>query len=156
MWVYGFIAIFVLMLLLGFAQVRQSLDAAFYDTYYVVAHFHSLLIFGVIFGVFGIAYAVFKKVLRVGYSRFLAILQFAFVFMGTSLILFPPFLISARGMPRRYIDAPERNDWMNTIAALGAILILMGCAAFILVVIEALVKKRPIGDRDAAKKSDEK
>ena len=118
-----------------------------HDSYYIVAHIHYILALSFGFLLFASLYWVLGKVLKYRYNRTLALLQLVLFIMGVFLMLVPQFAFMTEGMPRRYIENPTSFEIWNKITGIGAFLCLMSTAAFILVVIEALVKKRLIGDR---------
>ncbi len=148
-WGLGYIFLILLSLIRFWDMKATLIDEALHDTYYVVANFHYLLITGFFFLLFWLAYVFFEAVIKFRYNRWLAITQFMIFYIGVLLIFYPQFYLTLNDMPRRYIDYPESFRWLNVMAQSGGFLIIFGAAAFILVVIEALVKKRPIGDRDA-------
>ncbi len=159
LWIFGLVVMVflnVILTILGSRMFQTYFDQsmAFHDTYYVVAHFHYILTIACLFLLFAMLYWLFAKLTQYKCHRGLAVSQFGLFFTGVSLILLPQHFIGLQGMPRRYYEAPDQFSWLNTLSTLGAILCLISAAAFFIVIIEALVKKRPIGDRVAPKKSE--
>lgn len=149
LWFLGCLS-FVLLMTIGFWYLtRPSIDTYLHDTYYVDAHFHFSIVIIILFGFFGLAYVVFEKAFKCSYNRVFAFIQFAVFYLGVFFLSVPQISLSLKGMPKRYVDYPEAFRLWNLVALIGGWLILISGAAFILVVIEALVKKRPIGDRGA-------
>lgn len=147
LWIYGLIVMTIMGALSSFLLFQSAIDSHLHDTYYVVAHLQYLFTIGLGFAIFWILYLGFEGIFRCAYNQKLAKIQFALFFIGILLMSFPQIFLSLRPMPRRYIDYEDAFEIWKLISMIGAIIALIGAASFILVVIEALVKKRPIGDR---------
>jgi heme/copper-type cytochrome/quinol oxidase subunit 1 len=116
-------------------------DLQVHDTYFVVAHFHYVLIGGAIFPLFGAFYYWFPKWTGRMMSESLGRLNFWLFFIGFNLTFFPMHQLGLRGMPRRvYTYLPEMN-WgnFNLMATVGAGVIFLSVLVFI---INALVSRR--------------
>jgi cytochrome c oxidase subunit 1 len=131
--VYGFIAIFVLGGLTGVVLASIPLDLQVHDTYFVVAHFHYVLIGGALFPLFGAFYHWFPKMTGRLMNEKLGKLNFWVLFFGFNLTFFPMHIQGLMGMPRRvYTYAPEMG-WgqLNYIETVGAFIIAIGGILFI-------------------------
>ena len=76
------------------------------------------------------------------YSESLAKLHFWVTFIGVNLTFFPMHFLGLAGMPRRYIDYPDAFAGWNMVASIGSYIGALGAIIFLVVIIEAFVKKR--------------
>jgi cytochrome c oxidase subunit I+III len=132
LWVLGFIATFVIGGLSGVMVASAPLDQQLTDTYFVVAHFHYVLVGGAIFPLFGaLAYWYPKATGRMMSERWGRV-AFALVVGGFNLGFFPMHILGLLGMPRRiYTYGPEMG-WgpLNMVATVGSFIAALGTAIF--------------------------
>jgi cytochrome c oxidase subunit I+III len=130
----GFFFVFVLGGLTGVMQASVPLDLQVHDTYFVVAHFHYVLIGGAVFPLFGALYFWAPKFLGRMLSERLGKLNFWLMFVGFNLAFFPMHLVGLKGMPRRVYTYPAISGWatMNLIATVGGVLLTLGVAVFLI------------------------
>ena len=106
----GLIAMFTVGGITGVSLAVVPWDWQVEDTYYVVAHFHNVLIAGTVFAVFAGIYYWFPKMTGRFLSDRIGKVQFWFVAVGFALTFFPMYALGILGMPRRvYTYAPERR-----------------------------------------------
>jgi cytochrome c oxidase subunit I+III len=144
----GFIALFVAGGLTGVMQASVPLDLQVHDSYFVVAHFHYVLIGGAVFPLLGaILYWLPKMTGRMP-SECLGRWSFGVLFVGFNLTFFPMHLLGLGGMPRRvYTYGPEAG-WGtgNLLASVGAVVMTAGLALFLANVVWTLRRGAPAGD----------
>lgn len=130
--VYGFIGIFVLGGLTGVVLASVPLDLQAHDTFFVVAHFHYVLIGGAVFPLFGAIYHWFPKFTGRLMNEKLGRVNFWILFIGFNITFFPMHILGLKGMPRRvYTYSPEMGwDGLNLLATLGAWVIAVGGIVF--------------------------
>ena len=131
--VYGFIAIFVLGGMTGVMLASVPLDLQVHDTYFVVAHFHYVLIGGAVFPLFGAFYHWFPKMTGRMMSERLGRWNFWVLFIGFNLTFFPMHILGLKGMPRRVYTYPPEVGWgfISQLATVGAFVIAIGGVMFL-------------------------
>jgi cytochrome c oxidase subunit 1 len=117
---FWFLFLFVFGGMTGVAVATQSLDVHWHDTYFVVAHFHFIMVGGVLTAFLGAAHYWFPKMFGRIYSERMGLLTSTAVFLGFVLTFLPQFLLGNAGMPRRYYSYPERYQWLHVLSTSGA------------------------------------
>jgi len=128
----------------GFSGLHHAAppgDAQQQDTYYVVAHFHYVLIGGSIFALFGGIYYWFPKITGRMTKDTLGTLAFILLFIGFNVTFFPMHWLGLDGMPRRiYTYAPDMGwNYWNMVCTVGAFIML---TAFIVIFIDLRLAMR--------------
>src|SRR4029079_15359213 len=128
--VFGFIFIFVLGGMTGVMLASIPLDLQAHDTFFVVAHFHYVLIGGALFPLFGGFHYWFPKFTGRMIDEKLGKITFWILFVGFNLTFFPMHLLGLRGMTRRVYTYPADLGWAlpNLLATVGALTIAIGGA----------------------------
>jgi cytochrome c oxidase subunit 1 len=143
LWAVGFLYLFLTGGLTGVILGSPPLDFHLHDTYYVVAHFHGVLVGGSVFALFGAIYFWFPKMTGRRLSEPLGKLHFWSWLIGFTLAFFVQYQLGAEGMMRRYADYPADAGWttLNMVSTAGAFLLGFGTLPFLLAVVLAL--RRP-------------
>jgi cytochrome c oxidase subunit I len=131
--VFGFIFIFVLGGLTGIMLASIPFDLQAHDTFFVVAHFHYVLIGGALFPLFGGFHYWFPKFTGRLLNEKLGKLTFWTLFLGFNLTFSPMHLLGLHGMTRRVYTYPSEMGWgpANLLATIGALVIALGGVFFI-------------------------
>jgi cytochrome c oxidase subunit I+III len=133
LFVLGFLAIFTIGGLTGIMVALVPVDFQVHDTYFVVAHFHYVLIGGMVFPLFATIYYWTPMVSRNQLSERLGRWVFGLMFVGFHVAFLPMPLTGLRGMPRRVWTYPEGLGWdtLNLVSTIGAYVFAAGVLLFV-------------------------
>jgi cytochrome c oxidase subunit I len=122
----GFIGLFTIGGLTGVMVATLGFDIHVHDTYFIVAHFHYVMVGGTIMGYLGGLHYWWPKMFGRMYPGFLSRLSALLVFVGFNLTFFPQFLLGYMGMPRRYWAYPPEFQVLNVLSTAGATVLGVG------------------------------
>ena len=125
----GFIGLFTIGGLTGLFLAAIGLDIHVHDTYFVVAHFHYIMVGGTMLAYLGGIHYWWPKITGRLYSEQWAKTSAVIVFVGFNLTFFPQFVLGYMGMPRRYHAYPsEELSWqvLNILSSAGASILAIG------------------------------
>lgn len=133
LFVIGFFFIFVAGGLSGIMLASVPIDTQVHDTYFVVAHFHYVLIGGAVFPLIGAIYYWFPKFTGRMMNEGLGRWHFWLAFIGFNVAFFPMHISGLRGMPRRVYTYPAEMGWdtLNLVSTLGATLFVVSFLVFL-------------------------
>ncbi|HEU5276923.1 MAG TPA: cytochrome c oxidase subunit I [Xanthobacteraceae bacterium] len=141
LFVLGFVVIFVIGGMTGVMVASVPLDTQVHDTYFVVAHFHYVLIGGAVFPLIGAVYYWFPKICGRMMDERLGRWNFWLAFVGFNLAFFPMHILGLQGMPRRVYTYQPEMGWggLNLTATVGALILF---ASFVLLLWNAVRSTR--------------
>jgi len=140
----GFVFMFTVGGLSGVVLANASLDVAFHDTYYVVAHFHYVLSMGAVFALFSGWYFWIPKILGLDYNLMLSKVHFWVFFAGVNITFFPQHFLGLQGMPRRISDYPDAFTGWNFISSIGSVISVVSLGLFLQIVYLQLVEGKAV------------
>jgi cytochrome c oxidase subunit 1 len=145
----GFLMMFLIGGITGVFLASGSLDFAMHDTYFVVAHFHYVLVSAALFAMFGAFFYWFPKMSGRMLSEKLGKWQFWLMFLSVNLTFFPQFIGGLNGMTRRYQYYPEDAGFntVNVISTLGSYLLGVAVLLFMINFVVS-VRRGPIAGDD--------
>jgi cytochrome c oxidase subunit 1 len=122
----GFIGLFTIGGLTGVMVATLGIDVHVHDTYFIVAHFHYVMVGGTIMAYMGGLHYWWPKISGRLYPGFLSKLSALLVFVGFNLTFFPQFILGYLGMPRRYWSYPPEFQVLNVLSTAGASILGVG------------------------------
>lgn len=122
----GFVGLFTLGGLTGLFLAALALDVHLSDTYFVVAHFHYIMVGGSVMAYLGGIHFWWPKVTGRMYSEAWGRVAALVIFAGFNLTFFPQYLLGYAGMPRRYHSYPEEFQLLHVLSSAGAVLLAIG------------------------------
>ena len=133
LWVLGFVVVFIIGGFTGVMIASVPFDQQVHDSYFIVAHFHYVLIGGAVFPLFGALYYWWPKVTGRLLSERLGRWQFWLFFIGVNLTFFPMHQLGFEGMPRRVYTYLPETGWgsLNLLATIGAATIALSVLLFL-------------------------
>jgi len=122
----GFIGLFTIGGLTGLFLSTLAVDVHVHDTYFVVAHFHYIMVGGVVMAYLGGIHYWWPKMTGRLYPDYWARFSALIIFVGFNLTFFPQFILGYLGMPRRYHAYPEEFQVLNVMSSAGASILGVG------------------------------
>ena len=144
----GFLFIFVAGGITGVMVAIIPFDLQVHDSFFVVAHFHYVLIGGMVFPLFGAFYYWLPKMTGRLLDERLGLVNFWTFFAGFNLTFFPMHIMGLLGMPRRvYTYQPELGwDTLNLVSTIGAFVLAFSALVFIWNFLRSLSHGKPAGE----------
>jgi len=122
----GFIGLFTIGGLTGLFLAALGMDVHVHDTYFVIAHFHYIMVGSAVMAYLGGIHFWWPKMTGRRYPEVLARLAALIIFLGFNLTFFPQFVLGYLGMPRRYHVYPPEFQALNVLSTAGASILAVG------------------------------
>ena len=122
----GFIGLFTMGGLTGLFVAALGVDVHVHDTYFVIAHFHYIMVGSAVMAYLGGIHFWWPKMTGRRYPEVLARLSALIIFLGFNLTFFPQFILGYLGMPRRYHVYPPEFQALNVLSSAGASILAVG------------------------------
>jgi cytochrome c oxidase subunit 1 len=126
LYAFGFIGLFTMGGLTGLFLAALAVDVHVHDTYFVIAHFHYIMVGGMVMAFLGGIHYWWPKISGRLYPEGWARLSALVVFLGFNLTFFPQFVLGYLGMPRRYHAYPPEFQILNVMSTAGASILGVG------------------------------
>ncbi len=126
LYAFGFIGVFTVGGLTGLFLACLGMDVHVHDTYFVIAHFHYIMVGGMVMAYLGGMHFWWPKISGRMYPEFWGKLAALIVFVGFNLTFFPQFILGYMGMPRRYHAYPPEFQILNVLSTAGATILAVG------------------------------
>jgi cytochrome c oxidase subunit 1 len=123
---FGFLGLFTIGGLTGLFLSTLGTDIHLHDTYFIVAHFHYIMVGGAIMGYMAGIHYWWPKMTGKLYSEFWGKLSAGITFIGFNFTFFPQFILGYLGMPRRYYEYPDEFQVLNVFSTAGASILAIG------------------------------
>ncbi len=143
---FGFLGMFTIGGLTGLFLASLGVDVHVTDTYFVVAHFHYIMVGGALFGYLGAIHYWWPKMFGRMYSEMWGRVSAVLVFLGFNLTFFPQFVLGYLGMPRRYHAYPPEFQALNVLSTAGATVLGVGYMLPVVYLLWSLKHGRVAGD----------
>jgi cytochrome c oxidase subunit I len=138
----SFLLLFAIGGLTGLFLGAISVDVHLHDTYFVVAHFHYVMMGGTVIAFLGGIHYWWPKMFGVMYSEGWARVACLLIFLGFNVTFLSQFVLGTRGMPRRYYNYLPEFQALHVVSTIGSWLIGMGFLVMLFYLIASLLKKR--------------
>ena len=139
-YICGFLYFLVFGGMTGIALATVSLDVHWHDTYFVVAHFHFIMVGAALMAFLAALHYWFPKMFGRSYPEGWGLVAASLIILGFNATFVPQFLLGNNGMPRRYYTYPAHFQALNVASTAGATLLLFGfviIAAYLIVALRA-------------------
>jgi cytochrome c oxidase subunit I len=126
LYAFGFIGLFTIGGLTGLFVATLGIDIHVTDTYFVIAHFHYVMVGGMVMAYLGGLHFWWPKITGRMYPEGWAKLSAGIIFLGFNLTFFPQFILGYAGMPRRYHAYAPEYQVLNVLSSAGASILAIG------------------------------
>lgn len=142
----AFLGLFTIGGMTGLFLAAMGLDVHLHDTYFVVAHFHYVMVGGAIIGYLGGLHFWWPKITGKMYPEIWGRISAAIVFLGFNLTFFPQFVVGYLGMPRRYHSYVPEFQVLHILSSAGASILALGFLMPVFYFAWSIKYGKPAGD----------
>jgi cytochrome c oxidase subunit 1 len=142
----SFLFLFTIGGLTGMFLGATATDVHLHDTYFVVAHFHYVMMGGTVMAMLGGLHFWWPKIWGRMYNETLARIATALVFIGFNVTFFTQFILGSKGMPRRYYSYLDQYQPLHAFSSYGSWILGAGLLLTIIYLVHAIYRGKPAGD----------
>jgi cytochrome c oxidase subunit 1 len=148
LFILAFFFTFILGGMTGVMVASVPFDTQVHDTYFVVAHFHYVLVGGAVFPLMGAIYYWYPKMVGRMMSERLGRWVFGLIFVGFNLAFFPMHILGLQGMPRRIYTYQTDVPWsgLNLFVSLSTVILALGFLLFFIDAVRSARRGVPAGN----------
>ncbi len=139
----SFLFLFTIGGLTGIFVGVLSVDVHLHDTYFVVAHFHYVMMGGTVIAAIGGLHYWWPKMTGKMYSEWMGQVAAILIFIGFNITFFTQFILGSKGMPRRYYDYDPAFEGLHQISTIGSWVLACGLFLALFCFIHSLMRGKP-------------
>jgi len=143
LWGLSFVFLFTIGGLTGLFLGMLAVDVHLHDTYFVVAHFHYVMVGGTVMGFVGGLHYWWPKFTGKLYDETWAKVGWFFVFIGFNVTFLVQFVLGSRGMPRRYYDYLPQYEELHRVSTMGSWVLGFGFVVLLIMFARSLMSGKP-------------
>lgn len=142
----SFLFLFSIGGLTGIFLGALSVDVHLHDTYFIVAHFHYVMMGGTVMAFLGGLHYWWPKIWGRMYSKLWSMVTVALIFIGFNVTFFTQFIMGAQGMPRRYHNYLDQYQPLHAFSTYGSYIMGLGFVIMAVYLIHSIFKGKPAGN----------
>ncbi|HEX6982642.1 MAG TPA: cytochrome c oxidase subunit I [Balneolaceae bacterium] len=139
LFIFGFFFLFLIGGFTGIVLGTIALDVHLHDTYYVVAHFHFVMVGGMVMAFMAGVHYWWPKMFGRMYNEMLAKIACLTIFIGFNVTFLPQFVMGAQGMPRRYYNYIEQFQIFHQVSTIGSYILGLGFLLVFIYLVKSLI-----------------
>jgi cytochrome c oxidase subunit 1 len=145
LYVLSFLFLFMIGGFTGIVLGTLALDVQMHDTYYVVAHFHYVMMGGTVMALLAGIHYWWPKMFGKMYSETWGKVAAVIIFVGFNMTFFTQFILGSRGMPRRYYSYMDQFQPLHGFSSIGSYVLGLGFLIMVIYLIHSLFKGKRVG-----------
>ncbi|PJA26831.1 MAG: cytochrome c oxidase subunit I [candidate division Zixibacteria bacterium CG_4_9_14_3_um_filter_46_8] len=142
----SFLFLFTIGGLTGMFLGAMATDVHLHDTYFVVAHFHYVMMGGTVMAFLGGIHYWWPKMFGKTYNYFWSVVAAILIFIGFNMTFFTQFILGSKGMPRRYYNYLDQYQPLHAFSSVGSWVLGLGFLIMAVYLIHSLLKGKPVGN----------
>lgn len=145
LYAFSFLFLFTIGGLTGIVLGALSVDIHLHDTYFIVAHFHYVMMGGTVMAFLGGIHYWWPKIWGRMYNEMWAKISCGLIFIGFNMTFFTQFIMGSQGMPRRYYTYVDQYQPLHAFSSYGSYVLGLGFIIMAVYLIHGMLKGKPAG-----------